>query len=408
MSTGNIKRRSTPSVQIGHVQMGATHPIVIQSMTNTPTADIPTTVAQIKELTDAGSELVRITVNDFEAMAAIPDIIHQLSDQGYTVPIVGDFHYNGHILLTKYPKSAALLAKYRINPGNVGKKSARDENFATMIQAAIQHHKPVRIGVNWGSLDQDLFTEMMDQNAKLSTPKNFKEVVYDAMIHSALKNAEYAQSLGLPSSQFVLSVKMSELQDMVTVYERLAQQCDYVLHLGLTEAGGSIKGIAASSAALAILLQKGIGDTIRISLTPEPGASRDLEVRACKTLLQSMGLRYFMPSVTSCPGCGRTNSDKFVHLAKDVNTYIEENMPSWKQHYPGIETLNIAVMGCVVNGPGESKYADIGISLPGSSEAPGIPVYQDGKLFKTLKGDNIKNEFIQLLNTYIKNRYPPK
>lgn len=403
----HITRKKTPTVAIGNVMMGSDFPIVVQSMTNTPTADIPQTVAQIKELADAGSELVRITVNDFDAMAAVPQIIHQLKDQGYDTPIVGDFHYNGHILLAKYPEGAQALAKYRINPGNVGRRESHDENFATIIKQAITHQKPVRIGVNWGSLDQELFTELMDKNAKLKEPQSFKEVVYEAMIISALTSAEYAENLGLDSSKIVLSVKMSELQDMVTVYQRLANKTNYVLHLGLTEAGGSTKGIAASSAALAILMQQGIGDTIRISLTPEPGASRDLEVRACKALLQSMGLRYFMPAVTSCPGCGRTNSDKFIHLAKDVTTYIEQKMPIWKQAYPGVETLNVAVMGCVVNGPGESKYADIGISLPGSSEAPGIPIYQDGKLFKTLKGENIKETFIEMLETYIKNRYQP-
>jgi len=403
-----IIRKETPTVLIGDVSMGSAHPIVVQSMTNTPTADVVATVSQIKTLSDAGSELVRITVNDFEAMAAVPEIIHQLRDQGYRVPIIGDFHYNGHILLTKYPKSAQALAKYRINPGNVGKKNSRDENFALMINAAKDYNRPVRIGVNWGSLDQDLFTELMDQNAKLSVPKTFKQVVYDAMIFSALTSAKYAEGLGLAKDKIVLSVKMSELQDMVAVYQRLSSECDYVMHLGLTEAGGSTKGIAASSAALAILMQQGIGDTIRISLTPEPGASRDLEVRACRALLQSMGLRYFMPSVTSCPGCGRTNSDKFIHLAKDVTTYIEESMPIWKSKYPGVETLSVAVMGCVVNGPGESKYADIGISLPGSSEKPAIPIYRDGELFKTLKGDDVKAQFITILNEYIHTRYSVK
>jgi (E)-4-hydroxy-3-methylbut-2-enyl-diphosphate synthase len=404
----DIKRRLTPSIRIGSVEMGSSHPVVVQSMTNTPTADVIQTVKQIKELADAGSELVRLTVNDFEAAQAVPLIYKELKDTGYTVPLVGDFHYNGHILLKKYPETAHCLSKYRINPGNVGKGKSRDDNFATMIEVAKDFNKPVRIGVNWGSLDQDLFTEMMDKNAALSSPKSFKEVVYDAMIHSALYNAEYAQNLGLQKDKIVLSVKMSELQDMVTVYERLANACDYVLHLGLTEAGGSVKGIAASSAALAILLQKGIGDTIRISLTPEPGVSRDLEVKTCKALLQSMGLRYFMPSVTSCPGCGRTNSDAFVHLAKDINTYIEKQMPSWKANYPGVETLSIAVMGCVVNGPGESKYADIGISLPGSSEKPSIPVFKDGSLYKTLKGDDIKDQFIAILEQYIHQKYTKK
>lgn len=387
--------------------MGADHPVVIQSMTNTPTADIDATVSQILELSRAGSELVRLTVNDMDAMAAIPEIVKQLRSQNCNVPLVGDFHYNGHILLKKYPEAARALDKYRINPGNVGKGDKRDENFSTMIRCAIEYDKPVRIGVNWGSLDQDLFTEMMDENAKQAQPKDFKEVVYDAMVKSALTSARLAESLGLKKDKIVLSVKMSELQDMVAVYQMLAEECDYVLHLGLTEAGGSLKGIASSSAALAILLQQGIGDTIRISLTPEPGVSRDLEVKNCKYLLQSMGLRYFMPLVTSCPGCGRTNSDKFVHLAKDVTGYIEEKMPEWKRHYPGVERLSIAVMGCVVNGPGESKYADIGISLPGSSEKPSIPIFQDGKLKTLLDGSSttIKEDFIQMLEEYIHVRF---
>ncbi len=390
---------------IRNVGMGSDYPVIVQSMTNTPTADVKATVAQIKELADAGSELVRITVNDFNAMEAVPEIVDQLQDKGYTVPLIGDFHYNGHVLLKKCPKGATLLDKYRINPGNVGKGEKRDENFSTMIQCAIDYNKPIRIGVNWGSLDQDLFTELMNKNGKRKKPKSFKEVIIDAMVRSALTSAEYAEALGLLKDKIVLSVKMSELQDMVRVYEILAKKCDYVLHLGLTEAGGSTKGISASSAALAILLQQGIGDTIRMSLTPEPGVSRDLEVKGCKVLLQSMGLRYFMPSVTSCPGCGRTNSDKFSRLAKDVTGYIEKKMPEWREAYPGVEKLSIAVMGCVVNGPGESKYADIGISLPGSSEAPAIPVYQDGKLLKTLKGNDIKEQFITILDGYIKKRY---
>lgn len=387
--------------------MGSNHPVVIQSMTNTPTADIQATVSQIKELADAGSELVRITVNDFDAMKAIPEIVDQLNRLGCQVPIVGDFHYNGHILLSKFPEGAKLLAKYRINPGNVGRGDKHDANFATMIECAITYDKPVRIGVNWGSLDQELFTEMMDENAKLAAPKNFKDVLVEAMVRSALDSARFAEKLGLSKDKIVLSVKMSELQDMVEVYQRLAARCDYVLHLGLTEAGASPKGIVASSAALAILLQQGIGDTIRISLTPEPGVSRDLEVRNCRMLLQSMGLRYFMPSVTSCPGCGRTNSDKFVHLAKDVTDYIERKMPEWKSHYPGVEKLTVAVMGCVVNGPGESKYADIGISLPGGSEAPSIPVFKDGKLFTTYDGNSptVKDDFIALLDAYIAEKY---
>ena len=400
-----ITRRLTPSVKIGPVAMGSAHPVIVQSMTNTPTADIPATVAQTLELAAAGSEIVRWTVNDFEAMAAVPEVIRRLAEKGCHVPIVGDFHYNGHILLEKYPEGAAALSKYRINPGNVGKGKGRDDNFARMIRQAIAHQKPVRIGVNWGSLDQELFTDMMNKNAKRKVPKTFKEVIYDAMIVSAIRNAELAQSLGLPKDKIVVSVKMSELQDMVAVYQKLAKKCDYVLHLGLTEAGGSVKGIAASSAALGILLQQGIGDTIRMSLTPEPGVSRDQEVRGCTSLLQALGLRYFMPAITSCPGCGRTNSDKFVYLAKDVTAYIEKRMPEWRTQYPGVETLKVAVMGCVVNGPGESKYADIGISLPGSSEAPGIPIYIDGKLSQTLRGDDITETFITLLENYIAKRY---
>lgn len=402
-----IKRRNTPQVTIGGVTMGSDSPVRIQSMTNTPTSDIKATLTQVKELINAGSELVRLTVNDFEAADAIPEIIKQLSDQGFDTPIIGDFHYNGHVLLSKYPKAAALLAKYRINPGNVGKGKTRDDNFATLIKIALDNNKPVRIGVNWGSLDQDIFTDLMNTNAKRKTPKSFKEVVYDAMLKSAINSAEYAQKLGMPKDKIVLSVKMSELQDMVSVYEQLAKKSDYVLHLGLTEAGSSLKGTVSSAAALAILLQKGIGDTIRISLTPEPNVSRDLEVKACKNLLQSLGLRYFMPSVTSCPGCGRTNSDKFIYLAKDITEYIEKKMPEWKKNYLGVEMLTIAVMGCVVNGPGESKYANIGISLPGSSEKPSIPVYKDGELFKTFKGDSktIKEDFIELVETYIKEKY---
>lgn len=400
-----ITRRLTPSVKIGPVAMGSAHPVVVQSMTNTPTADIAATVSQTIELAEAGSEIVRWTVNDFDAMASVPEAIRRLAEKGYHVPIVGDFHYNGHILLEKYPEGAAALSKYRINPGNVGKGKGRDDNFSRMIRQAIAHQKPVRIGVNWGSLDQELFTDMMDKNAKRKAPKSFKEVIYDAMIVSAIRNAELAQSLGLPKDKIVVSVKMSELQDMVAVYQKLAKKCDYVLHLGLTEAGGSVKGIAASSAALGILLQQGIGDTVRMSLTPEPGVSRDQEVRGCTSLLQALGLRYFMPAITSCPGCGRTNSDKFVYLAKDVAAYIEKRMPVWRTEYPGVETLKVAVMGCVVNGPGESKYADIGISLPGSAEAPGIPIYVDGKLSQTLRGDDVTATFIDLLEGYIAKRY---
>lgn len=398
-------RRKTETVEIGSVKMGSDHPIVIQSMTNTPTADITATVSQIKTLEEAGSELVRITVNDLDAIKAVPEIVRRLKGDGYSGNLIGDFHYNGHILLAKSPEGAASLSKYRINPGNVGKGEKHDENFATMIKIANEHNRPVRIGVNWGSLDQAVFTELMDINAAKAHTKTFKEVVYDAMVLSALTSRDAAYKHGLSNDRLVISVKMSEVQDMINVYQKLAGECNNVLHIGLTEAGGGVKGVAASSAALAIILQQGIGDTIRISLTPEPGVSREYEVKNCKYLLQSMGLRYFMPMVTSCPGCGRTNSEKFIHLAKDVTNYIEKEMPKWKQHYPGVERLSIAVMGCVVNGPGESKYADIGISLPGNSEEPSIPVYQDGKLFKILKGDDVKDQFITLLNNYISNRY---
>lgn len=400
-----MKRRSTETISINTIKMGEKHPVVIQSMTSTPTADIEATIKQIKELEDAGSELVRLTVNDFEAMEAIPEIAETLRQDGYKAPLIGDFHYNGHVLLSKYPESAHYLDKYRINPGNVGKKDKHDSNFSQMIEIALKNDKPVRIGVNGGSLDQELLTELMTQNAKLSHPATAQEVFAEAMIQSALRSADFAMKMGMPKNKLVLSVKMSDVQHMVDVYQKLASRCDYALHLGLTEAGSSMKGVAASSAALAILLQQGIGDTIRISLTPEPGKSRAEEVNACKLLLQSMGLRYFMPMVTSCPGCGRTNSDKFIYLAQDVTQYIEENMPVWKKQYPGVETLTIAVMGCVVNGPGESKQADIGISLPGSSEAPSIPVYQDGDLLTVLKGDQIKEQFIEILNTYIKKRF---
>lgn len=404
---GMIKRRQTPTIRIGPVLMGSKHPIVIQSMTNTPTADRKATVDQIIALADAGSEMVRITINDFEAAEAVPDIISTLHSKGYTQPIIGDFHFNGHILLEKYPEMAAAISKYRINPGNVGRGDKQDTNFEIMINAAIRYSKPVRIGVNWGSLDQELFTKMMDENAAQNTPKTYKEVLIDAMIVSARESAAFAERLGLRNDQIVLSVKMSEVQDLITVYQKIAHQCDYVLHLGLTEAGGRIKGIAASSAAMGILLQQGIGDTIRMSLTPEPGVGRELEVTACRHLLQSMDFRYFMPSVTSCPGCGRTNSDKFVHLAQRVEKYIEARMPEWKQTYSGVESMKVAVMGCVVNGPGESKYANIGISLPGSSEAPSIPVFKDGELFKTFDGSDseLEAKFLDLLETYVLETY---
>ncbi len=402
-----IKRRRTPTVSIDSIKMGSDYPIVVQSMTNTLTADKKATIQQIIELYKAGSELVRITVNDSDAMQAVPDIRKALDIAGISVPLIGDFHYNGHILLDKYPEGAKALAKYRINPGNVGRGEKRDQNFETMVQCAIKYKKPIRIGINGGSLDEELLSEMMDENAKLADPLSFKDVFINAMVTSAISNAKRAEDLGLAKDKIVVSVKVSDVQDMIAAYQQLAENSDYVLHLGLTEAGGGTKGITASSAALAVLLQQGIGDTLRISLTPEPGVARDLEVKNCLYLLQSMGFRYFMPMVTSCPGCGRTNSDKFINLAKDITTYIEEQMPNWKSQYPGVETLKIAVMGCIVNGPGESKYADIGISFPGNSEKPSIPIYKDGELFKRLDGDSltVKEDFIRLLNDYIDIKY---
>lgn len=399
------KRRMTPTVMVGQVALGSDHPVRIQSMTNTLTADVDATVRQTIELIEAGSELVRWTVNDDDAARAVPLITGILADRGYgAIPIIGDFHFNGHTLLTKHPACAKALAKYRINPGNVGKGGRHDENFARIIKIAAEHGRAVRIGVNWGSLDQELITHLMDENAKRKEPKDSIEVTYDAMIESALTSAALARKLGLGEDRIVLSVKMSVLQDMVNVYARLAQECNYVLHLGLTEAGSDLQGISASSAALAILLQQGIGDTIRVSLTPQPNVPRAREVEICKTILQSMGLRYFKPGITSCPGCGRTSSDFFQYLAKDISEYIDRKMPSWKKEFKGIEKLKIAVMGCVVNGPGESRQADIGISLPGTSEKPVAPVYADGKQLTTLKGEHIKEEFISILEDYIKKK----
>jgi len=399
-----IKRRKTPTVKIEGVLLGSAYPVAIQSMTDTPTADISRTVAQTIELIEAGSELVRWTINDDDAARAVPEIIKTLHDKGYTAPIIGDFHFNGHTLLRKFPHTARILSKYRINPGNVGRREKHDENFSDIVKIAIDNNKAVRIGVNWGSLDQELLTGLMDKNAKRKTPKDAREVTYDAMIESATRSAVLAQKIGLKKDKIIISVKMSVLQDMVSVYERLAKKCDYALHLGLTEAGSDVQGISASSAALAILLQKGIGDTIRVSLTPQPNVKRSREVEVCKNLLQSLGLRYFAPSVTSCPGCGRTTSNFFQILAKDINEHIQKNMPGWKAKYPGVEKLKIAVMGCVVNGPGESRHADIGISLPGASEKPIAPVYADGKEMTILKGGRIKEEFVEILETYIKRK----
>ena len=400
-----IHRRKTPTVHIGTLVLGQDHPIRIQSMTDTPTADVEATLTQTRELIAAGSELVRWTVNDHDAAKGAAEAISRLRAEGIITPIIGDFHFNGHTLLSKNPQAAKLLDKYRINPGNVGKGRLHDDNFAQIVRIAVDNGKAVRIGVNWGSLDQELLTELMDQNAKASNPKDFSEVTREAMVQSALRSAEYALKLGLPQEKLVLSVKMSGLQDMVAVYQQLARSCNFVLHLGLTEAGADIKGAVSSAAALSILLQQGIGDTIRVSLTPEPNVPRSKEVEVCKELLQSMGFRYFAPSVTSCPGCGRTSSNYFQYLAQDINNHIKLKMPLWQKQFPGIEEMKIAVMGCVVNGPGESRHADIGISLPGSSETPIAPVYMDGKEFKTLKGEHIKEEFIGILENYIKDRY---
>jgi (E)-4-hydroxy-3-methylbut-2-enyl-diphosphate synthase len=374
-------------------------------MTNTDTADAAATAAQVAALAAAGSQLVRITVNNDEAAAAVPEIATRLSDVGVGVPIIGDFHYNGHLLLAKYPACARALAKYRINPGNVGGKR-RDENFRTIVQLAVEHDKPVRIGVNWGSLDQDLLTQFMDDNACAGSPRTAKDVYMEAMLASALRSAELAEEVGLGHDRILISAKVSHVPDLVEVYERLAARCDYPLHLGLTEAGMGMKGQVASAAALSILLTKGIGDTIRVSLTPKPNGDRTEEVLVAQQILQSLGLRSFAPQVTACPGCGRTTSTFFQHMAEDIQTYLREQMPVWRVSRPGVETMNVAVMGCVVNGPGESKHANIGISLPGTFEEPKAPVYIDGKLFTTLKGDGIVQEFLVILEDYVARTYP--
>jgi (E)-4-hydroxy-3-methylbut-2-enyl-diphosphate synthase len=393
------QRRQTVVVDVGGVMVGGSHPIVVQSMTNTDTADVDATAAQVRALHDAGSELVRVTVNNEAAAEAVPDIVARVA-----VPVIGDFHYNGHLLLTKYPKCAAALAKYRINPGNVGAKR-RDEHFRTIIEVALTHGKPVRIGVNWGSLDQQLLTEMMDENARRSEPLDAREVMIEAMLASALRSAELAEECGLAHDRIILSAKVSGVQDLVDVYQRLAQRSDYPLHLGLTEAGMGAKGIIASTAGLSILLQEGIGDTIRVSLTPRPGGDRTEEVQVAQQVLQSLGLRSFTPQVSACPGCGRTTSTFFQEMAEDIQTHLKEQMAAWRERYPGVETLRVAVMGCVVNGPGESKHADIGISLPGTFEEPKAPVYVDGRLKVTLKGDSIVADFLKILGEYVENRY---
>ncbi len=397
-------RRSTATVLVRGVPVGSATPIVVQSMTNTDTADAASTAHQVAELFEAGSQIVRITVNNDEAAQAVPEIRQRLNDRGLDVPLIGDFHYNGHLLLTKYPACAATLDKYRINPGNVGSKH-RDANFTTIVQAAIDHDKPVRIGVNWGSLNQDLLTQMMDANAKADTPRDAKDVYMDAMLESALRSAAFAEDVGLRHDKIIVSAKISVVPDLVECYRRLAVRCDYPLHLGLTEAGMGTKGIVASSAALAILLTEGIGDTIRVSLTPKPNGDRREEVFVSQQILQSLGLRSFAPQVTACPGCGRTTSTFFQHMAEDIQGYLREQMPLWRESKPGVVEMKVAVMGCVVNGPGESKHANIGISLPGTSEEPKAPVYVDGKLFTTLKGDNIVPEFLVILEQYVERTY---
>ena len=401
----SIIRRTTPTARIGDVAIGSCHPVVVQSMTNTDTADVVATVRQVAELARAGSELVRVTVNTEAAARAVPLIVEGLDRIGVSVPVVGDFHYNGHLLLTRVPACAEALAKYRINPGNVGGKR-HDENFRAIIEIALRHGKPVRIGVNWGSLDQQLLTELMDANAALAEPREARDVTMDAMVESALRSAAFAEAEGMAHDRIILSAKVSGVQDLVDVYRILAARCDYPLHLGLTEAGMGMKGTVASSVALALLLQEGIGDTIRVSLTPEPGGDRTEEVRVAQQVLQSLGLRSFLPQVTSCPGCGRTTSTFFQQMAQEIERYLRDRMPEWRDRHPGVEELKVAVMGCVVNGPGESKHANIGISLPGTFEDPVAPVYMDGQLLTTLRGDAIVAEFLRILDGYVASRYP--
>lgn len=398
------ERRSTITTVVGGVPVGSGHPVVVQSMTNTDTADAAATAEQVIALAREGSQLVRVTVNNDEAAAAVPDVARRVADAGVGVPIIGDFHYNGHLLLARHPECARALAKYRINPGNVGGKR-RDENFRTIVQIAVENDKTVRIGVNWGSLDQELLTTMMDTNAQRPDPLDARDVYIEAMLESALRSALLAEEVGLGHDHIILSAKVSGVKDLVEVYRRLAARCDYPLHLGLTEAGMGAKGIIASTAGLSILLTEGIGDTIRVSLTPRPGGDRTEEVRVAQQILQSLGLRSFMPQVTACPGCGRTTSTFFQHMAEDIQSYLREQMPVWRATYPGVEELRVAVMGCVVNGPGESKHADIGISLPGTFEEPKAPVYVDGKLAVTLKGDAIVPEFLAILEEYVQQRY---
>ena len=400
-----IQRRKTIQVKIGNVHVGGGAPVVVQSMTNTDTADIPGTIQQVAQLAQAGSELVRVTVNNDAAAKAVPAIVEGLEKRNIRVPVIGDFHYNGHLLLTRYPECAQALAKYRINPGNMSIGRKDDNNFLAMIEVAIKYQKPVRIGVNWGSLDQQLLTRLMDENSRSSNPQDARDVTMEAMVVSAVRSAEIAEQFGLPHNFIILSAKVSGVQDLIDVYRSLASRCDYPLHLGLTEAGMGTKGVVGSAAGLAVLLQEGIGDTIRVSLTPAPNGSRDEEVIVAQQILQSLGIRSFTPQVTACPGCGRTTSTFFQEMAEQIQSYLRTNMPVWKGKYPGVEELKVAVMGCVVNGPGESKHANIGISLPGTFEEPKAPVFVDGRLMTTLKGDRIVPEFIQILNQYVDTRY---
>jgi (E)-4-hydroxy-3-methylbut-2-enyl-diphosphate synthase len=400
-----IIRRATVSVPIGRVLLGGDHPVVVQSMTNTDTSDVAGTVEQVAALARAGSELVRITVNDRAAAAAVPEIHQRLLDQGLDVPLIGDFHFNGHQLLREFPRTAAALAKYRINPGNVGVGERHDANFVTMIEVAKHFDRPVRIGVNWGSLDQALLTELMDANARAGAPHSAHAVMMEAMLQSALRSAELAESVGLGHDRIILSVKVSGVPDLWSVYRQLAARCDYPLHVGLTEAGMGLKGAVASAAGLVPLLAEGIGDTIRVSLTPAPGAPREREVEIAQEVLQAVGLRRFAPSVTACPGCGRTTSTLFQEMARDIQGYLKAQMPAWKERYPGVEALKVAVMGCVVNGPGESKHADIGISLPGTGESPRAPVYRDGVFVGTLQGAEIVPGFNRMLDAYVAERF---
>jgi (E)-4-hydroxy-3-methylbut-2-enyl-diphosphate synthase len=400
-----VERRQSVTVKVGNVRVGSSAPVVVQSMTNTDTADVQSTIQQVAALATAGSELVRVTVNNDAAAVAVPAIVEGLAKLGIDVPIVGDFHYNGHLLLKKYPECARTLAKYRINPGNVSIGRKDDDNFRTMIECAVENQKPVRIGVNWGSLDQALLTRMMDENSKRAQPADARDVMIEAMLVSAIDSAHAAERYGLRHDQIILSAKVSGVRDLIEVYELMAARCDYALHLGLTEAGMSMKGIVASTAGLAPLLLKGIGDTIRVSLTPKPGGDRTEEVQVAQQILQSVGIRSFAPQVTACPGCGRTSSTYFQELTQDIQAYVRDSMPVWRQHYPGVEELKLAVMGCVVNGPGESKHANIGISLPGTFEDPKAPVYVDGRLMTTLRGDDIVNDFKKILDEYVAARY---